>query len=148
MIVNYIRIAWRNCTTNWFYPLLNVTGLAIGLGFAFLIGAFVWNETRVNKNLASPGNQYIIQSKWTNPNMGLDITTVGPLGKALKEQYPHLVANYYRWDGVSTNISRGDKVFRESLQIGDSTFLSMFGFQLLFGDPSSALSQPYTVVIR
>ena len=148
MIVNYIRIAWRNCTTNWFYPLLNVTGLAIGLGFAFLIGAFVWNETRVNKNLANPGNQYIIQSKWTNPNMGLDITTVGPLGKALKEQYPHLVANYYRWDGVSTNISRGDKVFRESLQIGDSTFLSMFGFQLLFGDPSSALSQPYTVVIR
>jgi putative ABC transport system permease protein len=148
MIANYIRIAWRNCTSNWFYPLLNVAGLSIGLGFAFLIGAFIWKETRVNKSLADHRNQYIIQSKWVNPDMGLDVTTVGPLAKALKEQYPHLVINYYRWDGVTTNVSKGDKVFREGLQIGDSTFLSMFGFHLLYGDPASALHQPYSVVIR
>lgn len=148
MITNYIRIAWRNCTKNWFYPLLNLGGLSIGLAFTFLIGAFAWKETRVNKNVADYKNQYIIQSKWANPDMGLDITTVGPLAKALKEQYPHLVANYYRWDGVTTNVSKGDKVFREGLQIGDSTFLTMFGFHLLYGDPSSALEQPYTILIR
>lgn len=147
MLKNYITIAWRNMLKHTFHSALNILGLSIGIAFTLLIGAYVWSELRVNKELRNLNNQYIIQSNWTDPNMGYDITTVGPLAKALREQYPNLVVNYYRWDGVGSNVSRGDKVFRESLQIGDSTLLNMFGFKLLYGDTRTALKDPFTVVI-
>jgi len=52
------------------------------------------------------------------------------------------VANYYRYDGISVTVSRGDRHFRESVQAGDSTLLTMFGFPLLHGDPRTALDRP------
>jgi len=30
-----------------------------------------------------------------------------------------LIENYYRWDEILSNVSKGDKVFRENIQIGD-----------------------------
>ena len=147
MLKNYIKIAWRNIIKRPFYSIVNITGLATGIAFTLLIAAYVWNELQVNKNLKNADNQYILQSKWKDPNMGYEIATIGQLPKALREQYPNLVANYYRWDGVTSNVSKGEQHFREGLQIGDSTFLNMFGFSLLYGDARIALTEPYSVVI-
>jgi putative ABC transport system permease protein len=112
-----------------------------------LIGAFVWSEIQVNGDLKNAGNQYIIQSKWKDPNMGIELTTLGPLAKRMKEEFPNLVANYYRWDGLTSNVSKGDKHFREGMQIGDSSFLFMYGFTLIDGDARTALRDPFSVVI-
>lgn len=147
MIKNYLKTGWRSIRKNSFYSFLNIFGLAIGIGFTLLMAAYVWTELGVNKQLKNANRQYIIQSKWKDPGMGYDIATLGPLAKALKEQYPSLVANYYRYDGVSSNVSKGDKVFREDLQIGDSTLLTMYGLQLLQGNPATALKDPFSVVI-
>src|ERR1700686_470515 len=98
MIKNYFKIAWRNITKNKFYASVNIIGLSTGIAFTLLIGAYVWSELQVNKNLKNADRQYILQSKWKDPNQGLELTTIGPLAKALREQYSDLVANYYRWD--------------------------------------------------
>jgi putative ABC transport system permease protein len=94
MIKNYFKIAWRNIIKRRFYSLLNIVGLSTGIVFTFLIGAFVWNELQVNKNLRHAKNQFFLKSKWKDPNQGNDITTLGPLSKRLKEDYPNLVTNY------------------------------------------------------
>lgn len=111
MIKNYLKTAWRNIVKNRFYSVVNVLGLSVGIAFTLLIGAYVWSELQVNKNLKNRDRQYILQSKWKDPNEGLALTTLGPLAKSLRETYPNLVANFYRWDGVTTNVSRGIKVF-------------------------------------
>jgi ABC-type antimicrobial peptide transport system permease subunit len=147
MIKNYLKIAWRNIRKHTFHSLLNITGLSIGIAFSLLIAGYVWGELNVNKGLKNINDQYILQSNWKDPDMGLAITTLGPLAKTLKAEYPSLVADYYRWDGVTSNVSNGDKVFREGLQIGDSSFLNMYGFTLMHGDRRSALAQPFSVVI-
>ncbi len=147
MIKNYFKIAWRNIVKNKFYSAVNIIGLSTGIAFTLLISAYVWSELQVNKNLKNADRQYIIQSKWKDPNEGYFLATLGPLGKALKENYPNLVANYYRYDGITSNISKGDKSFRENIQVGDSTMLNMYGFSLLHGDKHTALHQPYTTVI-
>lgn len=147
MLYNYLKIAWRNITAQKFYSLVNIIGLSAGIGFTFLMAAYVWGELQVNKNLANRQNQYIIQSKWKNPDMGIQLTSLGPMAKELKQQYPNLVANYYRWDGITSAVSKGDKVFREGLQIGDSTLLSMYGFELLQGDKRTVFDNPFSVVI-
>lgn len=75
------------------------------------------------------------------------LTTLAELPKALKTEYPNLVADYYHWDGITSTVSKGDKHFRELIQIGDSTFLNMYGFRLLHGDAKTALIDPFSVVI-
>jgi putative ABC transport system permease protein len=147
MIKNYIKIAWRNVIKNPFYSVVNIVGLSAGITFTILVGAYVWNELQVNEGLKNGGNQYIILSKWKNPNQGYELATLGPLAKALRDNYPNLVANYYREDGITSNVSKGDKSFREGLQVGDSTLLDMYGFGLMHGDQRTAFEGPFSAVI-
>jgi putative ABC transport system permease protein len=146
MIKNYLKIAWRNISKSRSYAAVNIAGLAVGIAFMLLIGSYVWNELAVNHHLRNIDNQYIIQSNWGESST-FDLTTVGALAKSLKVLYPNLIENYYRWDGISSNVSKGDKVFRENIQIGDSTLFSMYGFPLLFGNPGTALNETYSAVV-
>jgi putative ABC transport system permease protein len=148
MFKNYLKIAWRNIEKRKFYSALNIIGLSTGIVFTLLICAYVWNELGVNKNFRKAKNQYFLRSEWKDANQGVDITTVGPLAKRLKEDYPDLVANYYRWDGITSVVSKGDRHLREGIQLGDSTLLSMYGFELLHGDARTALNNPFSVVIK
>src|SRR4051812_43484693 len=100
MFKNYIKIGWRNLRKNIFHSFVNVFGLSLGLAFTLLIAAYVWNELSVNKDLKNADRQCIILSKWMDPNMGYEIATLGPLAKSLKEEYPSLIANYYRYDAI------------------------------------------------
>ncbi len=78
---------------------------------------------------------------------GYDFATLAPLAKALQENYPTLVQDYYHHDGITSIVSKGDKHFSEGLQVGDASLLTMFGFPLLYGDANTALSKPNAVVI-
>jgi putative ABC transport system permease protein len=147
MIKNYIKIAWRNVAKNYFYSLINIVGLSVGIAFTLLIGAYVWGELQVNHQLKNATDQYIILSKWKDSNMGNQIGSTAQMPQELKNNYPGLVANYYRFDGITTNVSKGDRHFRESLQLGDSTMLNMYGFKLLYGDVKTALHDPFSVVL-
>ena len=147
MLKNYFKIAWRNITKNKFYASVNIIGLSTGIAFTLLIAAYVWSESEVNKNLRNADRQYIIQTKWKQPNEGYDFTTLGPLAKALKENYPDLIADFYRWDGITSNVSKGNNVFREDISICDSTMLNMYGFALSHGNPTTALKEPFSVVM-
>ncbi|WP_435357052.1 ABC transporter permease [Emticicia sp. SJ17W-69] len=147
MLKNYIKIAWRNLIKRKFYSLITIFGLSVGITFTLLIGSYVWGELRTNGALKNAENQYMIQSKWKKENMGVEIASLGALSQALKQSYPNLVENYYRFDGVSTVVSKGEKIFREDLQLGDSTLLTMYGFPLIHGDARTALQQPNSIVI-
>lgn len=147
MLKNYLKTAWRSIIKSRFYSSVNIIGLSAGIAFTLLIGAYVWNELQVNTGLKNADRQYIIQSKWKDPNEGYDLSTLGPLAKALKENYPNLVANYYRFDGITSNVSKGDKSFREDIAIGDSTILNMYGFSLMHGDAKTAFEGPFSLVI-
>ena len=147
MIRNYYKLALRHITRSRFYAFLNIFGLSTGIAFTLLIAAYCWNEWRVNRQLKDADRQYILTSTWKDPNMGYPLATLGPLAKSLKDNYPNLVAGYYRFDGIYAIISNGEKHFRENLAIGDSTLLSLYGFSLLQGDPHTALAAPFSVVI-
>ncbi|WP_420151133.1 ABC transporter permease [Spirosoma sp.] len=147
MLQNYLKIAVRNLLRRRFYALVTLLGLTVGMTFLLLIGNYIQGELAVNKTLRNATQQYLIQSRWREENMGMDITTLGALGPTLKQLYPNLIANYYRFYGVTAIVSNGEKHFRESVQIGDSTLVSMFGFPMAYGDPKTALLEPNSIVI-
>lgn len=147
MIKNFILLAWRNLIRHKTFSIINILGLSAGISFVFLIGAYVWGELRVNKSIPDNDRVFMLQSKWQKVDMGMNLTTPAPLAKALRESFPDLVASYYHHDGISSIVSKGNKYFREGLQAGDASFLTITGFPLLYGDARTALNNPNSVVI-
>ena len=147
MFRNYFKLAVRHLNRNRLFSTINVVGLSVGIALTLLIAAYCWSEWRVNKTLKHANRQYILTSSSKTAGTAMSITNLGPLARALRENYPNLVAGYYRFDAITSTVSYGDKHFREVIQIGDSSWLTMYGFPLLQGDASTALNQPFTVVI-
>lgn len=147
MFKNYFKIAIRHLTAHKLFSLINILCLAIGITFSIITGTYILNQGAVNSNLKNLENQYIIKSKWKTKDMGLDITTLGPLAKTLKTEYPNLVADYYRYNPVTNVVSAGDKYFKENIAIGDTTFVSMYGLPVLYGNPKQAFQNNNSAVI-
>src|SRR5438552_1408652 len=101
MLKNYFTVAFRHLLRRKLFSLINVSCLALGITFSLIIGVYVLNQYNINRSLKNVSNQSLIKSKWKEKDMSLDITTFGPLAKSLREEYPSLVANYYRYDPVT-----------------------------------------------
>jgi putative ABC transport system permease protein len=147
MLKSYLLIAVRHLARHRFFSAIMVSCLAIGISFAMIIGLYVSNQESVNGGVRDVGNQYMIRSKWKAKGLGMDITTIGPLAKTMKEEYPALVANYYRYNPVGQVVSAGDNFFKEQIAIGDTTLVAMFGFPLLYGDRQNAFPSISSAVI-
>src|SRR5450755_3718799 len=147
MLRSYIIIAIRHLSRHKLFSIINISCLAIGITFSLIIGVYVLDQESVNAHIKKANNQYVIKSKWKQENMGPDITTLGPLAKTMKDEYPDLVANYYRFDPVANIVSTGDKHFREDISVGDTTFVSMYGFALLYGNQKQTFINNQSAVV-
>lgn len=147
MIKNYLLIAWRHLTRHKLFSAINILCLSIGITFAMLIGVYILKQQTVNSHIKNVDRQYVIRSKWKIKDMGLSITTLGPLPGALKKNYPQLVANYYRFNPVTNVVSAGDRHFKENIAICDTNLVSMYGFELLQGDKDHAFLNNGSTVI-
>lgn len=130
---NYVKIALRHLSRHRLFTFIHIICLATGITFALVIGVYVYHEQRVNAGLQDVDNQYIIKSQWKIKGMGLDFTTLPPLAKTMREEYPSLVRNYYRYNPVSNVVTAGDKHLKEDMAIGDTTLISMYGLPLVSG---------------
>ncbi|HEX5153731.1 MAG TPA: ABC transporter permease [Parafilimonas sp.] len=147
MIKNYFKTAWRNIVKSRFYSIVNIIGLSTGITFTLLIAVYVWSELQVNKTINNENRIFLLQSKYKTDEGDFINAAPNLLSKTLKEQFPHLITNYYRWLWKSTVVSNGNKHFRENIQMGDTTFFSMFGFPLLYGNANTVFSKPDAVII-
>jgi putative ABC transport system permease protein len=147
MIKNYLLIAYRNLLKYKSFASVNIIGLASGFAVCLLLGSYIMAEYSVNHDLRNSERQYIIESEWKEAGLGAPMTTYAPLAKELKEQYPQLVANYYRFHAATAVVEAEENAFRESIQIGDFGFHQMYGFEMLYGNPDKAGLAPDGAVI-
>ncbi len=147
MFTNYIKIAWRNILKHRLHSAVNIFGLSIGIAFTLLMTAYVWSELNVNKAIPAESSIYLLQSRVKDGTKDFESYVPVPLAATLKNEYPKLVTNYYRWLWKNTAVSCDNKYFRDAIQIADTTLLHIFGFQLLYGDYATAFTEPNSVVI-
>jgi len=147
MFKSYLIIAFRGLKKRKVFSIINILCLSLGITFSLLIGVYILKEKGINTHLRNADNHYLIKSRWKVKNTGLDITTIGPLAKTMKEEYPSLVANYYRYNPVTNVVSAGNNYFKESIAIGDTTFISMYGFPLLYGNANKPFLDNNSAVI-
>ena len=148
MIRNYFKIAIRNLLRNKGFSIINISGLAIGMASAILILLWVQNEISYDRFHEKNSRLYEV---WTNDirDGGLQswIYTPHLLSPALKRDYPEIENSTrvgWRQDILFGNGGKHLKAFGTWV---DPSFLSMFSFPLLNGDPKTALNDPYSLVI-
>jgi putative ABC transport system permease protein len=146
MIANYFKVMLRHMARHKVNAFVNVLGLTTGITFALVIGVFVWSEMQVNQQLKDVDRLYIFDGRDSKGNWA-GFFAPGPMGKELAEEYPQMVENYFRFYERMVKFSHNDNHFIYSTMMGDSTLLTMLGLPVLYGDPSTALVEPNSVVI-
>lgn len=146
MIRSYFKVMLRHMARHKINSIINITGLTTGITFALVIGVYVWGELQVNQQLKDVDQLYIFENTTKDGAMP---TFFAPsnLTKTLNDEYPQLAENYYRFFDRMVKLSANDKNFIYQSMVGDSTLINMLGLPVSYGDRTTALRDPYSVVI-
>jgi len=89
MLQNYLKIGWRNQIRNKGYSFINISGLAIGISLAILVGIWINDEVSFNKYHDNYDNIAQVLRSQARSNGEKFISTYQPtaLGALLKDRY-------------------------------------------------------------
>lgn len=136
MVRNYFKIAWRSLKAEKSFSVIKIGGLAIGMACAILILLWLQNEISFDKFHKNKNDLYEVYVLTNNKDRHLSAVnaTSQPLGPALKQNYPEIIAFTRVWNLNNWLISANNKsLISPTGFIVDSTFLEMFSFPLIEG---------------
>jgi putative ABC transport system permease protein len=154
MLLNHIKIAFRNFKRQTFFSLINVAGLAVGLMATWLIAVYVYHEYSYDQFL--PDTNRICAVAFdikVGEQEAYTTNTPPPLGPRLVADNPEveMAARTFNLGTVVVRkqVTGKDPVqFNEQLAIAaDTSFLELFGFPMVAGDVKTALDSPESIVI-
>jgi len=146
MIKNYFKIALRNLMRNKVFTFINVFGLAVGFTCCLLISGFLYDELSYDKFPANAKDLYRVEVNVENKDFYSAVDVA--VGKGMKSNYPEVLdyARMLNWKNVF--VKYGEKQFKEpAIGSVDSGFLKMFSIPFAKGDVSTALKEPYSIVL-
>lgn len=150
MLKNYFAITIRNIRQNPLYAFINIFSLAIGIAAGLVIYLFITDEKSFDAFHTQSEFIYRLDEVQNFPGtneqkVALSMPGMGP--NVLKE-FPE-VANYTRFMNRNKQlvINGENRFLLPNLSTVDSTFLDIFDFELLQGDRTTALDEPYTMLI-
>lgn len=152
MFINYLKIALRNLLKHKGYSTINIFGLTLGMACCVLIMLYVQDELSYDRYHANAERIYRVSRQWTNQDgrISLHLGHIAPpFGPLLKSDFPASVLEVTRFLRPGTPlVSYGDHHFQESrFFFADSTVFSIFSWELISGDPMTALAEPNSVII-
>ena len=149
MWLSYIKIAFRSLIKQRLYAFINIAGLAIGVTTCILILMFVRYEQSYDRFHTNANDIYRlnIDGKLGENEFKMTFSTA-VAGQTMLEDYPEVI-NYFRIRNTGFPVLRyGEKVFsEEQWWQADSTIFDVLSIPMVLGDPNTALTQPFSVVI-
>lgn len=158
MLKGYLKISIRNLLKHKGYTLINIAGLAIGMAVFMIIAQYVYFERSYENFLPDSENIYrLTLEHYLNGSLEVASAENYPAaGPALKSELPEVLecARLYNL-GYKNNVvitneaARPEPIARKQKHFlyADATFLPMMGYEMVQGDPTTALQEPNTAVI-
>ncbi|HEY4936603.1 MAG TPA: ABC transporter permease [Puia sp.] len=155
MIRNYLKTAFRNLLHNRSHSIVNITGLVIGFAACLLIFLVIQYEKSFDNFHTKKDRIYRIVRIGKNP-VGREYRTgiPFPVPDGLRAEFPQLenAAAIMGDNGVQVLIPGPggvtEKKFKEDGVFSvEPRFFQMFDFKMLLGNPTTAISEPNTVMI-
>jgi putative ABC transport system permease protein len=161
MLVNFFKIAYRNLLKNKIFSLVNIFGLAIGMAACFFIFAYVHFESSYDRWHNNAADIYRVNISFGGsfahgefPAMATNHPAVGPaMVRDLPgvKAYARVVPPNIFFSGTTMSYTdpggRTVSFDQDRMFLADPSFLTMFSYPFVEGDPATALNDRQAVVI-
>ena len=134
MFKSYFKIGWRSLLRNKGYSIINISGLAIGMAVAMLIGLWIFDELSFNKSFK---NYSRIAKVYHNLTFGGDVITHDGVPQPLG---PELKNNFAEFDEVVIASEQGEHIigyeenkFTKNVLFVEPQFFEMFSLHMVHG---------------
>lgn len=151
MLVNYIKIVFRNMQRHKGYTFINIAGIAVGIACTILI--FLWVQDELSYDRFHQKADRIYRVVFSSSDDGTPTNANGSygIGPALKKDFPE-VSETVRIRKMGQNVKRyvgyQDKKFYESrFFFAEPSLFTVFDFPMINGDPETALTAPNSIVL-
>lgn len=148
MIRNYLLIVYRNLVRNKTFAVLNIIGLAVGISAALIVGSFAIGELKVDSFQKEAASTYLLY--WQQEIKDGGARKVGLTGEEdatlLREKLAS-VTDVLNVRPFTTTFEYNNRLVKSEVMIAEQSFFDFFSFELLQGNPLSALSDPSSVVL-
>ncbi|MGC4035818.1 MAG: ABC transporter permease [Chitinophagaceae bacterium] len=153
MLKNYFKIAFRNLSRNKAFSIINVSGLAVGLTTCLLIMLYIFDESGYDKQFKDGDRLFRIAS--VSGKGETWAAGPGPLAAGLKSELPEVEqsARLLTFPDIATMLmkyqhgSERKEFYETNGYYVDSTFFDVFAYNFDYGNRSSALGRPNSMVI-
>ena len=150
--LNYFRTARRSMMRNKLFFSINLIGLIFAICSTLFAFVYIQDDLAYDQMHKEGEQIFRLYKRHYNPNEGTDRLTAetsGLMGPTIKSDYPEVteITRICPWWG-EVNMYHEDKVFStKGWYFVDSTFFDVFDYQIVTGDPKTALVQPRSAVI-
>jgi putative ABC transport system permease protein len=151
MLKNYLRIAVRNLARYKFISFINLFGLTVGITCCLLILTYILHETSYDRYNHNADRTWRVTRSFNNKDgiVSLHLGSVAPpFGPLLRNDFPDIQKMTRLYEVGRVPMRYEDKIFNEtSLYFADTNFLDIFDVRFLEGNPKTALTDPFSIVL-
>lgn len=150
MFKNYLIVAARNISKNKVHSFINIVGLAVGLAACLLIYLYVRNDLSFDKFNKNYNRIYrVVQDFRQNGKMVTWAPTPTGYANAFPEKFPGVISVRVSIPQMGNAVVKyKEKLFSvKNFTFADSSFFDVFSMPLIIGNPKTALSAPFSIVL-
>lgn len=145
MLRNYFKTAYRNLLRYRSFSLINILGMAGGLGVCMFIITLIMDQNAYDDFHTKKDRLFRVVS---TEDASFTYATAPVLLKDELKAYPQVEEVVrIRWNYDFTIKTESKELSFNGLYV-DSTFLDVFDFPLAYGQKEQVLNEPYSVVLR
>ena len=150
---NYFKIAVRNFIQQKYYSLINTLGLALGTAACILILLFVKDELSFEKGFTNNQQIYrLVEDFPMGPHLSQSATVPFPTKNNLMNDFPEvtnaaLIFRPSSWGQSVVLKLEDEEYFEDNFIFAEHSFLEIFKFPFIKGDPTKALMGPNELVL-
>lgn len=147
MLRNYLKTTFRGLKRRPAFSLINIFGLALGMTACLLIARYVQHEWSYDRFHVQA--EQIVRVN-THTDLGPEhesAATIALYGPMLEQALPEVLKSV-RLQKASFSIVQDDRRFEDIPTLfADTTLFDVFSFDLQRGNPATALSEPFSLVL-
>ncbi len=150
LVKNYVKVSWRDLLSHKTYTSINLIGLVSAMTISLMILQYVVFETGFDRLHADYDRIFrVVNDRYQKGELIQHGTITYPtIGPTLARDYPE-IESYTRMVADSRNyLGFNDELhLTEDVIFADEHFLDFFSFETITGNLSTALSEPYQVML-
>ncbi len=149
---NYLLVSFRSLKRHKVYFLINLLGLVLAISCSLYAYVYIRDEIAFDRHHSKTGQIHRLFKRYINTTEGVDLLTAetsGMMGPTIKEEYAQ-VENFTRvsplWEEEILTYDKRSYSMKNMYYV-DSTFFDIFDFEMIAGDPKTALVLPSSLVL-